>query len=251
MIWLKLLTWHWATIARPYSELWLLNDNFKYWKPGNIRSVLLIFLMFCVVLLCVFIFWVPCCDVRYYFPIKTMLHSSWPPVVIGGVISYLRYLCLFVYSGFPQILCCVFVLFFFVLCTPCCQFLWIVDFWLSLLYSLTFIYICTRNNHSITILFNRPAELQLDRKGEKELLIKEEKHSHHEYGFLTKSSDSYQSIDVIANSSDEQAVPVYNPHVQNYTDSYQSIQSIDSSVSSFRNSFVFKNNWSQQRNVSI
>jgi hypothetical protein len=31
-------------------------------------SVLLIFLVFCVVLLCVFTFWVPCCDVR----IKTM-----------------------------------------------------------------------------------------------------------------------------------------------------------------------------------
>jgi hypothetical protein len=29
--------------------------------------------------------------------------------------SYLRYLCLFVYSGVQHILCCVFVLFFFVL----------------------------------------------------------------------------------------------------------------------------------------
>jgi len=31
--------------------------------------------------------------------------------------SYLRYLCLFVNSGVPHILCCVFILFFFVLCT--------------------------------------------------------------------------------------------------------------------------------------
>ena len=29
--------------------------------------------------------------------------------------SYLRYLCLFVHSGVQHILCCVFVLFFFVL----------------------------------------------------------------------------------------------------------------------------------------
>jgi len=29
--------------------------------------------------------------------------------------SYLRYLCLFVYSGVQHILCCVFVLFFYVL----------------------------------------------------------------------------------------------------------------------------------------
>jgi len=31
--------------------------------------------------------------------------------------SYLRYLCLFAYSGGQCILCCVFVLFFVVLCT--------------------------------------------------------------------------------------------------------------------------------------
>ena len=36
---------------------------------------------------------------------------------IGGFMSYLRYLCLFWYSGVQHILCCVFVLFFFVLCT--------------------------------------------------------------------------------------------------------------------------------------
>jgi hypothetical protein len=44
-------------------------------------SVLLIFLVLCVVLLCVFSFWVPCCDVRYNFRIKTMFGSSLPPVV--------------------------------------------------------------------------------------------------------------------------------------------------------------------------
>ena len=31
--------------------------------------------------------------------------------------SYLRYLCLFTYSGVKYILCCVFVLLIFVLCT--------------------------------------------------------------------------------------------------------------------------------------
>jgi hypothetical protein len=40
-----------------------------------------------------------------------------------------------------HVLFCVFVLFFFVLCTLCCQFLWIIQFWFSLRYSLTFIYI--------------------------------------------------------------------------------------------------------------
>ena len=41
---------------------------------------------------------------------------------------YLCYLCLFAYSGVQHILCCVFVLFFFILCTLCCKFLWIFLF---------------------------------------------------------------------------------------------------------------------------
>ena len=46
-----------------------------------VRSVLLIFLIFCVLLLCVFTFWVPCCDVRYDFRIKTMFCSYLSPAV--------------------------------------------------------------------------------------------------------------------------------------------------------------------------
>ena len=66
-----------------------------------------------------------CCDVRYHFRIKMMLGSSLLPV-IGGLASYLRYVCLFAYSGVLHVLCCVFVLFILVLCSQCCQFLWIV-----------------------------------------------------------------------------------------------------------------------------
>jgi hypothetical protein len=33
---------------------------------------------------------------------------------VGGLMSYLRYLYLFTYSGIQHILCCVFVLFYFV-----------------------------------------------------------------------------------------------------------------------------------------
>ena len=80
-----------------------------------VGSVLQIFLVFCVVLFCLFTFWVRRCDVRYHFRIKTMFGSSLPPV--GGLMSYLRYLCLLAHSGVHHILCCVFVWFFFVLCT--------------------------------------------------------------------------------------------------------------------------------------
>jgi hypothetical protein len=38
-------------------------------------------LVFCVVLLCVFTFLVPCCNVRYDFQINTMFGSALPPVV--------------------------------------------------------------------------------------------------------------------------------------------------------------------------
>ena len=57
------------------------------------------------------------CSVRLYLQL-----------FVGGLMSYLRYFCLFVDSGVQHILCCVFVLFFFVLCTLCCQFFWIVHF---------------------------------------------------------------------------------------------------------------------------
>jgi hypothetical protein len=43
---------------------------------------------------------------------------------IGVLTSYLRCLCLLTYSDVQHILRCV--VFFFVLCTRCCQFLWIV-----------------------------------------------------------------------------------------------------------------------------
>jgi hypothetical protein len=63
--------------------------------------------------------------------------------------SYLRYLCLFANSGVQHVLSCVFVLFFFVLCAQCYQFLWIVPFSLPVQDSLMFIYHTVIINHSI------------------------------------------------------------------------------------------------------
>jgi hypothetical protein len=52
------------------------------------------------------------------FRMKTMLGSSLPPVVCKGLMSYLRYLCLFAISGVQHILCFIFcfVRLRFVLC---------------------------------------------------------------------------------------------------------------------------------------
>ena len=62
-------------------------------------------------------------DVRFVLSIR---------LFVGGLMSYLRYLCLFACSVF-------FSSFFSILCTLWWQFHWIVHFWLPLLYSLTFI----------------------------------------------------------------------------------------------------------------
>jgi hypothetical protein len=71
-------------------------------------SMLLIFLVFCVVLLCVFTFWVPWCDVCYDICIQTMFGSSLPPVVCKSVHVLLTWF-VFVWSS---TYCVVFFLFF-------------------------------------------------------------------------------------------------------------------------------------------
>ena len=50
------------------------------------------------ILLYAFTFCVPCCDVPYGFRKRTMFGSPLPPVVLGGLMSYLFYLCLFAHS---------------------------------------------------------------------------------------------------------------------------------------------------------
>jgi hypothetical protein len=78
-------------------------------------------IVFCAVLLCVC---VP--SSVLWCPHKTMF-GLYLQLFVGGLMSYL---CLFVHSSVQHILCCVFVLVLFVLCNLCCQFLWIVHFWI-------------------------------------------------------------------------------------------------------------------------
>jgi len=79
------------------------------------------------------------------FPLR-FPHKNEVPLVFTSrclfdeLMSYLRYLCLFAYSGVQHILCCVFVLFFFVLGTLCFQFSLDCQFFvLALRYTLMFI----------------------------------------------------------------------------------------------------------------
>jgi hypothetical protein len=84
--------------------------------------------IFCVVLLGVFTFWVPCCDLCYDFRIKTIFGLSLPLVVCRRVHVLFTFLCVYlcIVHVVSKTLCWVFILFFFVLCTLYCQFLWIV-----------------------------------------------------------------------------------------------------------------------------
>jgi len=73
------------------------------------------FLVFCVALLCVFAFWVPCCDVRYDFRIKTMFDSSLPAVVCSSAHVLFT---LFVFAYVSNTYCVVFLFSFSSSCVP-------------------------------------------------------------------------------------------------------------------------------------
>jgi hypothetical protein len=132
-------TWLYIWVTRRLSykkqELLTLCEHMS-----SVGSSLLIFFVFYVVLLCVITCLVLCCDVRDDFRIKWCSVLLYPLLFVGGLVSYLCYLCLFVYSGVQYVLCCIFlrpvypvlyfssscvpcVVFFFVLCTLCCIFL--------------------------------------------------------------------------------------------------------------------------------
>jgi hypothetical protein len=105
-----------AVISDVERGCWI--DSLKY-------VIIFHLFMFYVVLLCIFTFLVPCCDVRYDFCIKTMFGSSLPPVVLHDVSCLIYVICV----------CLRIVVFVFfcwssscVLCDQCCQFLWIVHF---------------------------------------------------------------------------------------------------------------------------
>ena len=73
------------------------------------------------------------------------VRTSLPSVFIWGLMSYLRCLCLFGYIGVQRIVFYVLSAYTWALF---CRFLLIVHFWMTLRYSLTFIYIylCFYNN---------------------------------------------------------------------------------------------------------
>ena len=101
-----------VNLLRNYSTIYH-DDQVNKWKvswvdPWLLGSVLLIFLVFCVVLLFVFTFWVQCNDIRYDFrKIKQWCSVRlYLQLFVGGRMSYLRYLHLFTYCGVQHVSCC-------------------------------------------------------------------------------------------------------------------------------------------------
>ena len=81
-------------MAYKNQELLTIREHMNSPTGILVGSVLLIALVFlCVVLLCVFTFFVPCCDVRCDLRIKTMLGSSLP-LVVYMVVHVLLYVFL-------------------------------------------------------------------------------------------------------------------------------------------------------------
>jgi hypothetical protein len=125
-----------------------------------VGCMLLIFLVFCVVLLCVFTLWFRVVMSVYDYRIKMMFASvvcRRAHVLFVFACAYSTLCCQFLwivhywlplrvasFSGL-SIFDCPFMLPVsldcpFLIAPSCCQFLWIVQFWLPLRYSLTFIY---------------------------------------------------------------------------------------------------------------
>jgi hypothetical protein len=118
--------------------------------------------------------WRPCCSylcypiMCIYVTISALKRCSvrlYLQLFVEVLMSYFRYFCLCAHGGVQHILCCVFVLFVFVLFTLCCQFLWIVHFLLPLRRSL--MHIEMRKNK----LFNVPTNYAWPRQTIKKNLI--------------------------------------------------------------------------------
>jgi hypothetical protein len=110
----------WVTQWESEKKRELLNLRVYLSSPPDffVGSVSFIVLVICVVLFCVFTFWVPCCDVRCDFHIKRCSIRRYLQLFARRCKSYLRCLCLFLYSGVQHISCYVCFRFFSSSCVP-------------------------------------------------------------------------------------------------------------------------------------
>ena len=104
---------------------------------GGVRVADLFRFLCCPILCPYFPSSVPWCPLWFPHKNDVQLFFFYLKLIVGGLRSYLRYLCLLAYSDVQHILCCVFDLFVFVLCNLCCQLFWIVPSVFSNIHLLT------------------------------------------------------------------------------------------------------------------
>jgi hypothetical protein len=103
--WTWLFIWITRRVSYKKQELLTLREYQTSPLVFFVASVLLILLVVYVILLCIFTFLVPCCDVRYEFRIKTMFGSSLPLVVCRRDHVLLCFVYVYVYWC-PSFCCC-------------------------------------------------------------------------------------------------------------------------------------------------
>ena len=145
--------YHWHYFYRTWLYMWVTRRvSYKKQELLTLREHMSSPSFFFCGGVCVLLYVLCCPDMCHYilssvlwsplrFPYKNDVRFVFTPSWLyeGLCLIYIICVC-FAHSGIKHILCCAFVVFFFVLCTLCCQFHWIVHCWLSLPYSLTFIY---------------------------------------------------------------------------------------------------------------
>ena len=117
-----LCIWVTRRVSYKKQELLILRQHLSS-PPILVGSVLLFFVVF---VLSYYIYLRSDFLVLMSFTISALKRSLYLQLFVGGFMSYLGYLCFFAYRVVQHILRVFLLLLFFILCTLCCHFLWIV-----------------------------------------------------------------------------------------------------------------------------
>ena len=132
MTWMLMSTVHCILTKPVFSDHLCYVTIFQCSLGKSHKTGLSVFFIFSVFLwcpiICLYLFWVSCCDVRYDFQFSYLTHVLFTSFLFAYVTWCLTHIVLCFYFVFLRLL------------YPMCQFLWIVLFWLPLRYSLMLIY---------------------------------------------------------------------------------------------------------------
>ena len=138
--WIWIYIWVTQRVSYNNQELFTIREHL-----GSTPDLYVHLFIFCVVLICVFTYWVPCYNVVMSVAISVCKRCSvrlYLQLFVQGHVLLRLFMFVCVQWWPTHMLCCGFALVFLVLCTLCGQFLWIVHYWLPLRYYLTLVSAC-------------------------------------------------------------------------------------------------------------